>query len=164
MNIRIVAALPVFEILGACTSNSRVAGDIDAAAPVNLASENAGMRGLQPLSDAALPASECGMILWTLEGSRPAAVFRFVSGKVAQINIAGKPLNLTRTEFDGASGYGVSERQVFESGDGVSVEVTARFGLSFDGGAYLEQGLIKVRDAGGWSMVAPTAGIAGCRR
>ncbi len=164
MTIRVVAALSIFALISACATISRSTGGVETAQPVNLASADAGVQGLQPLADAAIPSSECGMVLWTLEGRRPAAVFRFVSGKQAQINIAGKPVNLTRTDYDGASGYGVFERQVFESGDGVAVEVTARFGLSFDGGAYLEQGLIKVRDAAGWSMVSPTAGIAGCRR
>jgi hypothetical protein len=103
------------------------------------------------------------MVLWTLEGTRPSAVFQFVSGKEARVNIAGKPISLKRTDYDGASGYGIFERQIFESAEGVSVEVTARFGLEFNGGAYLEHGLIKVRDAAGWSMVSPTAGIAGCR-
>lgn len=130
---------------------------------VDLGGDAAGAQGLRPIESASLPANSCGMVLWTLEGSRPSAVFQFVSGKQARINVAGKPVLLSRTDYDGASGYGVFERQTFQSPEGVTVEVTARFGLEFSGGAYLEQGLIKVRDAAGWSMVSPTAGIAGCR-
>ena len=90
-------------------------------------------------------------------------MFRFVSGKKAEINIAGKPVELTRTDYDGAAGFGIFERQVFLGPDGVTVEVSARFGLGFPGGSYLEQGLVKVSDHNGWSMVSPTAGIAGCK-
>jgi hypothetical protein len=103
------------------------------------------------------------MLLWTLEGNRPAAIFQFVSGKKARINIAGRPIELTLADYSGASGFGVYERQTFRGEEGVEVEVNARFGLSFNGGAYLEQGLVKVRDSSGWSIVSPAAGIAGCR-
>lgn len=150
--------------LGACATNTAPEQtNIDDNTPISLAGTQSDRQGLQPLSNAALPESECGMVLWTLEGNRPAAVFQFISGKQARINVAGRPVTLTRADYSGASGYGVFERQQFESGEGVVVEVTARFGLEFAGGAYLEQGLIKVRDAEGWSMVSPTAGIAGCR-
>ncbi len=165
MKANILAASAVAVMLGACatmgSSNERRSNN--EAAAVDLASEAAGVQGLRPLANAALPDKSCGMVLWTLEGVRPAAVFRYVSGKKAEIDIAGKPVTLTRTAYEGAPGFGVFERQTFESDEGVSVDVSARFGLGFDGGSYLEQGLIKVRDVNGWSMVAPTAGIAGCK-
>lgn len=152
-------------VLSACATTSvPETTSIQAAGPITLASESpSGPQGLQPIPNAALPSSECGMVLWTLEGNRPAAVFQFISGKQGRINIAGREVTLTLAEFSGASGYGVFERQVFQGEDGLAVEVTARFGLEFAGGAYLEQGLIRVRDNAGWSMVSPTAGIAGCR-
>lgn len=163
MNKSILAICSFAALAGACVTDGMSSPRQAEAGRIDLASDAAGAQGLRPLSDAALPDKSCGMILWTLEGVRPAAVFRFVSGKEAEINIAGQPVMLTRTEQDGAAGFGVFERQVFESEDGVTVEVSARFGLGFDGGAYLEKGLIKVRDDQGWSMVAPTAGIAGCK-
>lgn len=151
--------------LGACaTTTASPDAATNETMPISLASADpSAPQGLQPLVNASLPASECGMVLWTLEGSRPAAVFQFVTGKQARINIAGREVNLALAEFSGASGYGVFERQRFEGEEGVIVEVTAQFGLEFAGGAYLEQGLIRVRDGAGWSMVSPTAGIAGCR-
>lgn len=156
-----IAMLAAVSLAGACASTT-AAGDGDAA-PLDLANTNIATEGLRPIGDAKIPAGECGMVLWTLEGARPAAVFQFVSGKAAQVNIAGRPVHLALKDFNGASGFGVFERQRFESADGVVVEVTARFGLEFKDGAYLEQGLIKVSDSAGWSMVSPAAGIAGCR-
>jgi hypothetical protein len=38
-----------------------------------------------------------------------------------------------------------------------------RFSLGFDGGVYLERGLIVVEALDGWRTVAPSAGLAGCR-
>ena len=153
-------------VLGACASEPKptVASAPKSATPINLASIEAGQRGLGSIGDASLPDKSCGMVLWTLEGTRPAAVFKFVSGKEAHINIAGQPVSLQRTDYSGAVGFGVYERQVFANADGIEVEISTRFGLEFSDGAYLEQGLVKVRDRSGWSMVAPAAGIAGCRK
>ncbi|PQA86797.1 hypothetical protein [Hyphococcus luteus] len=165
MNRKTIAMLAALSLTGACAT---IRGDETAVeeqddAPLDLAKADVAAQGLRPLSDARIPSGECGMILWTLEGARPSAVFQYVAEKQAQVNIAGRPVHLARTQFYGASGYGVYERQRFESGDGVVVEVSARFGLEFSEGAYLEQGLIKVSDSAGWSIVSPAAGIAGCR-
>ncbi|WDI31240.1 hypothetical protein PUV54_14915 [Hyphococcus flavus] len=121
------------------------------------------LSGLGPIQNAALPEKKCGMVLWTLEGTRPSAIFRFVSGEQAEINLAGQNVLLERVDFSGASGFGVYEQQTFRSHEGIEIEISARFGLDFANGAYLERGLIKLNDQEGWSMVAPTAGIAGCR-
>jgi hypothetical protein len=130
--------------------------------PLSLGSEN-GAAGLRPLQEASLPSGECGMILWTLEGARPSAIFRFISGKQAEMNVLGRPVSFERVDYDGAGDFGVYEQQLFRSDDGLEVEIASRFGLGFNGGAYLERGLIKLRDNDGWSIVAPAAGIAGCR-
>lgn len=118
---------------------------------------------LEPLTDAQLPERQCGMILWTLDAQRPSPIFRFVSEQDAQIAVGGKTINLQRVGFDGQSGFGVFENQTFTSVEGVNVDVEAQFGLSFDGGVYLERGIVKVTGADGWSVVSPAAGIAGCR-
>ena len=118
---------------------------------------------LGALQDASIPDDSCGMILWTLEAQRPSAVFRFVVGETGEIMIGQRHVVLNLQAFDGASGFGVFENQKFSNDEGVVVEISSRFGLGFDGGAYIERGLIKVRDATGWSIVAPAAGIAGCR-
>ncbi|MEQ8934886.1 MAG: hypothetical protein RIE56_03735 [Amphiplicatus sp.] len=118
---------------------------------------------LGPLADASLPSGSCGMILWTLDENRPAPVFRYIAGKSAEIAIAGNPIALTRIEGSGAAGFGVYERQTFSGPDGLTVKVESRFSLGFDGGNYLERGLVSVASPDGWKVVSPAAGIAGCR-
>ena len=122
-----------------------------------------GDQTLGALQEASIPEKSCGMILWTLEAQRPSAIFRFVVGEGGEVVIGDRLVSLARMEFSGASDFGVAENQQFRNDEGVEVEITSRFGLGFDGGAYIERGLIKVRDASGWSIVAPAAGIAGCR-
>lgn len=102
------------------------------------------------------------MILWTLDIERPIPVFRAVSQKGAEIVIDDKLRQLALTQADGGSGFGVYETQTF-TGEGMVVSVRVRFGLGFDGGSYLERGLISIERADGWKTVIPAAGIAGCR-
>jgi hypothetical protein len=112
--------------------------------------------------DAALPKGDCGMILWTLDVERPIPVLRVISQKGAEVVIDGKLQELQLAEADGGTGFGIYEAQTF-SGEGVTVSVRVRFGLGFDGGSYLERGLVSIERADGWKAVIPAAGIAGCR-
>ena len=128
--------------------------------PTNLAE---GERTLRPLPGAAIPDGGCGMVLWTLESQRPVPVFHYVAGGTALINLENTVVELQRLDYQGAGGYGVFESQKFSDNGQISVEVKAQFGLEFEGGAYLERGVLKVADTDGWSIVAPAAGIAGCR-
>lgn len=114
------------------------------------------------LPDAALPRGGCGMILWTLDIERPIPVFRAVSQEGAEIVVDGKLQRLQLAEADGGSGFGIYEVQKF-TGDGLTVSVRVRFGLGFEGGSYLERGLVSIEKADGWKTVIPAAGIAGCR-
>ena len=114
------------------------------------------------LPEAALPSGACGMILWTLDVERPIPVFRAVAEKGAEVNVDGAVRKLTLAEFGGGSGFGVFETQTFE-GEGLKVTVRVRFGLGFEGGSYLERGLISIEKPDGWKAVIPAAGIAGCR-
>ena len=90
-------------------------------------------------------------------------VFRYVSGKSAEIVVGQTAMSLQRIDSSGASAFGVFETPRFEGENGLSVAVDVRFTLGFDGGNYLERGLITVETAEGWRTVAPTAGLAGCR-
>lgn len=114
------------------------------------------------LPDAALPKGGCGMILWTLDIERPVPVFRAVSQKGAEIVIDGELRQLTLSEADGGAGFGVYESQKFTA-EGLAVSVRVRFGLGFEGGSYLERGLVSIEKDDGWKTVIPAAGIAGCR-
>jgi len=114
------------------------------------------------IPDPALPKGECGMILWTLQAERPAAVFRLIAGKGGEIMLNGALVKLAVVSSQGASGFGVFEESKLSAG-GSTATVSVRFGLGFDGGSYLERGLLTVESASGWRTVIPAAGVAGCR-
>ena len=163
MHLIRIAVGALIIILGGCEtlSGGKTASVApEPAGPVTLAESDQTLGALQ---QANIPDKSCGMILWTLEAQRPSAIFRFIVGEAGEVVLGGRTVLLTRVEQSGASGFGVFENQRFQNDEGVEVEIASRFGLGFDGGAYIERGLIKVRDASGWSIVAPAAGIAGCR-
>lgn len=118
---------------------------------------------LSALPDSALPKGACGMVLWTLDEERPAAVFRYIAGGAGEIVVGGRTVSLQRVEATGRSAYGVYEQQSFAAADGMRLDVAVHLTLGFDGGSYLERGLIKIETASGWRTVAPSAGLAGCR-
>lgn len=165
MHINKIAVGALIIILGGCGTliggkSASVATETVEPVAATLAESDQVLGALQ---QANIPEKSCGMILWTLESQRPSAIFRFIVGEAGEIVLGGRTVLLTRIDQSGASGFGVFENQQFQNEDGVEVEIASRFGLGFDGGAYIERGLIKVRDASGWSIVAPAAGIAGCR-
>jgi len=148
-------------LLGACASTPGApAPDSTSSAEARPPSE--GLR-FGPIEDNALPKGACGMVLWTLEDQTPQPIFRFVAGEAGEAVLNREPRVFTLARTDGASRYGVSERQTFVSEDGLELAVAISFGLGFDGGHYLERGLLTVEDDAGWRTVAPVAGLAGCR-
>ncbi|MEK7265390.1 MAG: hypothetical protein AAB227_04740 [Pseudomonadota bacterium] len=114
------------------------------------------------LPDPSLPAGECGMILWTLEENQPAAIVRLTSGKGAEMSVNGAVVKFAITQTSGAAGFGIFEDQSLAA-DGLTATIKVRFGLGFDGGSYLERGLVTIESASGWRTVIPAAGVAGCR-
>lgn len=157
-------------VLSACSSlkqTERAATTGDEGAIATAASTNVEGKSLSGLPRASLPEKSCGMVLWTLDERRPTPVFRYVADEKGEIIIGDTAYQLHRTDYSGASGFGVFETQNFTSAPGfendLSVIVTAHFGTGFDNGAYLERGVIKVVGGDGWSIVTPAAGIAGCR-
>lgn len=127
------------------------------------AGDSGGDLTLGAIKQPAIPKGACGMILWTLESERPTPIFRYVDGKSAEMTINGTAKEFQLERRDGASGFGVFEQQDFLAEGGLSVKVAVAFGLGFDGGSYLERGVISITDATGWKLVTPAAGIAGCR-
>jgi hypothetical protein len=118
---------------------------------------------LGKLQNANLPAGACGMLIWMMDGDAPSPVFRYVSGAAGQISVSGKTLELARIETEGASNFGVHERQKFTSGAGMTVDLKVEFGTPFEGGLWLQNGLVAIESGDGWRTVAPVAGVAGCR-
>ena len=115
------------------------------------------------IAQSAIPAGECGLVLWTLEAQQPMPILRQIAGKGAEIVIDGKAKTLPLVSTSGRTAFGVSETTRFE-GDGVVASVVVQFGLGFDGGAYLERGVITIDRPDGWRLVSPAAGVAGCRK
>lgn len=114
------------------------------------------------LADAALAKGECGMILWTLEETQPAPILKLTSGKSAEMMVNGALVKFAISETSGAAGFGVFEEQTLTA-EGLAAKVKVRFGLGFDGGSYLERGLVTIESPSGWRTVVPAAGVAGCR-
>lgn len=151
----LAAALAPLLAAGCAATGSNVA------APAAPSGEGA---TLGALADSAIPKGECGMVLWAIDEDRPHPVFRYLVGKNrADVMRGGAGVSLTRTAGEGASSYGVFERQTFDSGAGLTLAVEARFSLPFDGGSYLEKGVIVAETGEGWRTLIPVAGLAGCR-
>jgi hypothetical protein len=174
MNFRRDAGLlAVISALGACASSEKPApaptppptasapapgiAALESAAPAQLALL------LQPLASATLPTGACGMILWTVDDDKVRPIFRYVSGHAGQIVLDGKEVELALVETDGRAGFGVFENLTFTSGAGLTVGVKAEFGATFEGGSWLQRGLVSLEDGSGWRSVAPAVGVAGCR-
>lgn len=151
------------ETLGGSAQTSSAAQSPDAEEQTATMFSSDDVQTLSALYDSKLPERSCGMILWTLDAQRPSPVFRYIVGEQANIVVGGVDMQLVRTRATGESVFGIFQNQEFESVDGVRMEVTSRLGSGFDGGVYLERGLVKVYAPDGWSIVAPAAGIAGCR-
>lgn len=158
MKLRLCAAAAAGLAGAACSSNGG-ADPVRAAAAAN--TEDGVI--VTALPDASLPKGSCGMILWTLDNERPAPVFRYVSSKTADAVINGAPVELRPVSASGVAAFGVSEAQAFVSDTGLRADVAFRFSLGFDGGSYIERGLVSITSEDGWKTVIPTAGIAGCR-
>ena len=154
----------------ACETLSPQAGAEPMIAPESASNDNQSdsllqrnVAGLSPLTNASIPRDSCGMILWTLESQRPVPVFHYIAGSNGVIQLGPDTIVMQRIDFSGATGFGIAEGQIFRSKEGLEVEISSQFGIGFEGGAYLERGVIKVSDPEGWSIVSPAAGIAGCR-
>ena len=122
---------------------------------------------VQALSKASLPAGKCGMLLWTLNEREPVLVFQAVEGEGAEMMIEGADTRLSLTSQSGESRYGITSSQQYTSIDPdtdlVSVNVDASFGLGFEGGVYVGNGLITLTNRQGWERLLPVAGLTGCR-
>ncbi|MFZ5617123.1 MAG: hypothetical protein ACOZAA_07370 [Pseudomonadota bacterium] len=152
--------LRMLAVLGAASCASTKNADVSASVVGPASGEGELVVGA--LADSALPGGECGMILWTLEAAQPTPIFRFIAGKGGEVALNGKLVKLSVVESSGASGFGVFEEQTYIA-DGLKASVKVRFGLGFEGGSYLEQGILSIESGTGWRSVIPAAGIAGCR-
>jgi len=133
------------------------------AGPASQAKDVDGRIVLTAIEKPQIDSGECGVLLWTLDADRPVPILKFIVGHDGEIALEGKAQSLTLVKASGASGFGVYEELELVSAEGAAVSVSMQFGQGFDGGAYLQRGIITVENAAGWRSVTPAAGIAGCR-
>ena len=149
---------------GALLAGCATTAGTPSAAPAPEASNAGDEYILTAISTSAIPKGKCGMVLWTLEQDRPAPIFRYLVDGKADFAVNHARLEAVRIKAFGASAFGVTENQEFTDEQGaLKVNVDVRFGLGFDGGAYVQSGLIAVETQDGWRFVTPAAGIVGCR-
>ncbi len=118
---------------------------------------------LTGLPDSNLPRGSCGMVLWTLDARRPVPILRYVAGESGEFRLSGVPYELLRLNVGGDSAFGIFPVQSFAAGTDIRVDVELQFGQGFDGGTYLERGVISVAKPDFPTLITPVAGIAGCR-
>lgn len=165
---RACLVLPILSVVAACASNPDAATQTAApAAPAAKYQVKNDAPRIAELRNKNLEPGQCGMLLWTLEKGEPIMVFRNVAGRQAEMIIDGAPARLDLVEEEGERRYGVSSEQAYTLEAGTPgetrVKVSARFGTPFEGGVYVEQGVITLRNFFGWERVTPVAGLAGCR-
>jgi hypothetical protein len=156
-------AIAALALLSGCASDGAERASVAAAKPDGKAASAGEMAPLGRIAESAVPAGQCGLVLWTLEAQQPTPILRQIAGRGAEIVIDGKSRTLPLVSTSGRTAFGVSETTRFE-GEGVVALVNVRFGLGFDGGAYLERGVVTIDRADGWRLVSPAAGVAGCRK
>ena len=157
------APIACFALLAGCETTA-ISGAATPAATQSSGEQDPDGFVLTRIGDPTLPKGRCGMVLWTLEETRPTAVLRYVVEEGGNIAVNSGAVDLTRVGASGAEAFGVTETQRFSDASGIfSVTVSTRFGLEFSSGVYLERGLVTVESADGWRSVTPVAGIAGCR-
>ncbi|MCI5043569.1 MAG: hypothetical protein MRY72_02635 [Aquisalinus sp.] len=123
---------------------------------------------VQALPVTSLPPGQCGMLLWTLDEREPVLVFRAIEGQGAEMIIEGQSTQLNLTSQSGESRYGITSTQQYTAlaanADINSINVDAFFGLAFENGVYVENGLITLTNNQGWERLLPVAGLTGCRK
>jgi hypothetical protein len=152
----------MFALLAGCASGAadRAGAKNPPASEIAQGPDNAALLGR--IAQSAVPPGECGLVLWTLEAQQPMPILRQIAGKGAEVVIDGKAVTLPLASTSGDTAFGVSETARFE-GEGMIASVVVRFGLGFEGGVYLERGVVTIDRPDGWRLVSPAAGIAGCR-
>ncbi len=161
--------LPLLLLLGACETGPKSSGLVDAEpelvrAEIDQATSAQNNRfALTGLASSLLPGGTCGMVLWTLDANRPVPVLRYVAGKAGEFRINGVPHELIQVDSSGQSEFGVSSDQRYAAGKDITVNVEIVFGQGFDGGTYIERGVIRVDKPDLGTLVTPVAGLAGCR-
>ncbi len=154
--------------LGACTTSSPSNDQIIEAQPIRAQlpddiDDGSNNRFLTSINRSTLPKGTCGMVLWTLDANRPIPVLQYSQAENGELRLNNIPYELIRIDAQGDGAFGIFKNQTFAAGADIRVHVDLSFGQGFDGGTYLERGVIKVEQPDNLTLITPVAGIAGCR-
>ncbi|WOI54378.1 hypothetical protein [Parvularcula sp. LCG005] len=153
--------------LAACASSTPTSGSSPAASAGAAQVARTEAPDLGALPTYGIPRGRCGMILYTLSGSKSLPVFRSTDEGRGLVEINGALTELSLVGRGGETRMAVPSSQYFrgQQADGTEVTVAAvtSWGTSFPSGSYVEAGTLTITAADGWSRVLPVAGIAGCR-
>ena len=152
---RLVAALACGLLAGACQS----AGGARPA-PVAASADIP----LQTLPPQQLAPGQCALVLWRKSATAQRVFMAFSTPPVARVRLAGKDVELARTDAEGELVFGHRPRQVYQ-GDGVTISVDLEIdpdrGLL--SGAVVPAGVIDLRRQGGALVILPVGGLIACQ-
>lgn len=138
-----------------------------AASPSNLASALAAAGAgasipLEELPPQHLAKGQCALFLWSRGAAARRVVMALNEPPMARIRVAGRTLDLARTDWDGRSSFGHFAHQTFAA-DGVTLTLDLGDRRELQGGAVVTSGVLDYRDPAGWSIVLPVGGVIACQ-
>jgi len=111
-----------------------------------------------------LQPGQCGLALWTRTPSARRVFWAYAVPPVARMTIAGRALDLRRTEESGEPLFGFPPQARYAAGDvAVSVDVDFESRSDLVGGAVVRNGTISYVDRTGAELVLPVAGLLACQ-
>jgi hypothetical protein len=118
----------------------------------------------QEIAQQQLAPGQCALFLWARTSPARRILMATQNPASARIALKGKTLDLPLTAWDGEAHMGIHEVQTF-SANGVTITVRfdgkSREGLI--GGLVAENGSVEMKDAEGWELVVPAAGMLACQ-
>lgn len=105
----------------------------------------------------------CGLFLWASLPERKLVFYTDTETSTALMSLDNIQTALPKEQASGLSYVGIPGEQTFK-GSGLSVKLnfTAQQTKGFTGGAIVRQATLRLKDAEGWEVVIPVAGLIGC--
>jgi len=148
------AALAIVASLSAAPAGAQSAERIEA-----------GALQFEQLSPQRLAPGRCGMFLWAQAGRPVLILAAFDQPATAVVQTGGRQRSFERASFSGNPIHGMFERQSYEGGGGVTLEVDVELDTerAMRDGALIKEGVVRVRDREGWETVVPIGGMVACK-
>lgn len=119
---------------------------------------------LQTLPPQRLAPGQCALVLWRKGGGNSRIFMALSEPAMARVRIAGRDIDLTRTDAEGDRAFGLSPRQTYQGGGvalTVDLEIDPDRGLL--AGAVVPSGVLDLRREGGTSVILPVGGLIACQ-